>query len=127
MRTYLPEQLRKYRVSYNYLSGSPEQSQSYQASMHILAIIGPPAKHHFNGHYRPAIETPFKCRFASELMMVFRDKQISILSNNLKRLSLQLRIFFDFFYFVFKSFVKVDLSYVFTINLFTIAENCTEK
>ena len=59
--------------------------------------------------------------------MVFSDKQISFLSNNLKRLSLQLRIFFDFFYFVFKSFVKVDLSYVFTINLFTIAENCTEK
>ena len=31
------------------------------------------------------------------------------------------------FYFVFKSFVKVELSYVFTINLFTMAENCTEK
>ena len=34
---------------------------------------------------------------------------------------------FRFFYFLFKSFVKVDLSYVFTINLFTIAENCTES
>ena len=34
---------------------------------------------------------------------------------------------FDFFYFLFKSFIKVKLSYVFTINLFTIAENCTEK
>ena len=34
----MPEQLRKYRVSYDYLSGSPEQSQSYQASMQILAI-----------------------------------------------------------------------------------------
>ena len=34
---------------------------------------------------------------------------------------------FRFFYFVFKSFVKVELSYVFTINLFTIAKNCTEK
>ena len=33
---------------------------------------------------------------------------------------------FEFFYFVFKSFIKVELSYVFTINLFTIAENCTE-
>ena len=30
-------------------------------------------------------------------------------------------------YFVFKSFVKVELSYVFTINLFTIAEKCMEK
>ena len=27
-------------------------------------------------------------------------------------------------YFLFKAFVKVGLSYVFTINLFTIAENC---
>ena len=34
---------------------------------------------------------------------------------------------FRIFYFLFKSFVKVELSYVFTINLFTIAENCTEK
>ena len=29
--------------------------------------------------------------------------------------------------FFFESFVKVELSYVFTINLFTIAENCTES
>ena len=34
---------------------------------------------------------------------------------------------FEIFYFLFKSFVKVELSYVFTRNLFTIAENCTEK
>ena len=34
---------------------------------------------------------------------------------------------FRFFCFLFKSFVKVELSYVFTINLLTIAENCTEK
>ena len=46
---------------------------------------------------------------------------------SLKRLSLQLRTFFEFFYFLFKSFVKVQLSYVFTINLFTRAEHCTEK
>ena len=48
----------------------------------------------------------------------------------LKRLSLQLRAcmnIFRIFYFLFKSFVKVELSYVFTINLFTIAVNCTEK
>ena len=31
------------------------------------------------------------------------------------------------FFLLFKSFVKVELSYVFTINLVTIAENCTEK
>ena len=34
---------------------------------------------------------------------------------------------FYFFYFPFKSFVKSELSYIFTINMFTIAENCTEK
>ena len=34
---------------------------------------------------------------------------------------------FFFFYFRFKSFVKIELSYVFTINLFTIAENCTKN
>ena len=38
-----------------------------------------------------------------------------------------MNIFRMFVYFFFKSFVKVELSYVFTINLFTIAENCTEK
>ena len=31
------------------------------------------------------------------------------------------------FFFLFKSFVKVELSHVFKINLFTIAENCTEN
>ena len=34
---------------------------------------------------------------------------------------------FDFFYFLFKSFIKGELSYDLTINLFTIAENCMEK
>ena len=34
---------------------------------------------------------------------------------------------FRFFYFLFKSFVKVELSYVFTINLFTIASKLHEK
>ena len=41
--------------------------------------------------------------------------------------SATMNIFSIFFYFLFKSFVKVELSYVFTINLFTIAKNCTEK
>ena len=30
-------------------------------------------------------------------------------------------------YFLFKSFVKVELSYVFTINMISAAENCMEK
>ena len=46
---------------------------------------------------------------------------------HLKRQSLQLWTFFEILYFLFKSFVKVELSYVFTKNLFTIAENCMEK
>ena len=41
--------------------------------------------------------------------------------------SATMNIFSIFFYFRFKSFAKVELSYVFTMNLFTIAENCTEK
>ena len=47
--------------------------------------------------------------------------------NCLKRLSLQLWTFFEISIFFYKSFVKVELNYVFTIDLFTIAENCTEK
>ena len=31
---------------------------------------------------------------------------------------------FRIFYFPFKSFVKIKLSYVFTINMFSTAENC---
>ena len=34
---------------------------------------------------------------------------------------------FEKFYFLFKSFVKVELSYVFTIKMFSTAENCMEK
>ena len=41
--------------------------------------------------------------------------------------SATMNIFRFFFNFLFKSFVKVELSYVFTINRFTIAENCTKK
>ena len=41
--------------------------------------------------------------------------------------SATMNIFRFFFYFVFESFVKLEFSFVFTINLFTIADNCTEK
>ena len=34
---------------------------------------------------------------------------------------------FEKFYFLFKSFVKVELSFVFTIKMFSTAENCMEK
>ena len=41
--------------------------------------------------------------------------------------SATMNIFRKKIYFLFKSFVKVELRYVVTINLFTIAENCMEK
>ena len=41
--------------------------------------------------------------------------------------SATMSIFRFFFYFLLKSFVKIEISYVFTINLFTIVENCTER
>ena len=44
-----------------------------------------------------------------------------------KTKSATMNIFRFFFYFLFKLFVKVELSYAFTINMFTIAGNCTKK
>ena len=41
--------------------------------------------------------------------------------------SVTMNIFQKKNYFLFKSFVKVELSYVFTIEMFSTAENCTEK
>ena len=41
--------------------------------------------------------------------------------------SVTMNIFLENFSFLFKSFVKIELSYVFTINMFSAAENCTEK
>ena len=46
----------------------------------------------------------------------------------LKLHTLYLLTFFENFYFLFKSFVKVVLSYnLFTIKMFSTAENCMEK
>ena len=64
------------------------------------------------------------CAVCEGKKSMFRKRNITVF---LKLHSLQLFIFFELFYFLFKSFVKVELSYVFTINLFTIAENCTVK
>ena len=45
-----PDKPQKYRVSYQYLSGFPVKSQSYQAtSIQCWATIGPPVKRHLNG------------------------------------------------------------------------------
>ena len=41
--------------------------------------------------------------------------------------SVTMNIFSNFFYFLLKSFVKVELSCDFTIKMVSTAENCTEK
>ena len=46
---------------------------------------------------------------------------------SLKRLSLQLLTFFNLFYYLFKSFVKVELIYVSTISLLPIAETARKS
>ena len=60
------------------------------------------------------------------MMSLSDDNQADVIDAFKETRSATLNIF-RIFYFLFKSFVKVELSYVFTINLFTIAENCTEK
>ena len=60
---------------------------------------------------------------------ILQGEDSALLSTSIKETkSATMNIFrFFFFSFLFKSFVKVEFSYVFTINLFAIAENCTEK
>ena len=77
------------------------------------------------------IKTKLKRQF-SYLPMPVVFRKVLVLSCNdcfviLKETKSAAMNIFRFFYFLFKSFVKVELSYVFTINLFTIAANCTEK
>ena len=62
--------------------------------------------------------------FSTEIVYLFPEITVGVVKETK---SATMNIFSIFFYFLFKSFVKVELSYVFTINLFTIAENCTEK
>ena len=45
----------------------------------------------------------------------------------LKGLGLLLWAFLEKNSFLFKSFVKIELSYVFTINMFRTTENCMEQ
>ena len=59
--------------------------------------------------------------------MTTNDEIAFLFISNLKETKSATMNIFRIFYFLFKSFVKVELSYVFTINLFTMAENCTEK
>ena len=60
-------------------------------------------------------------------MARFASINHSCISSKLKETKSATINILNFFYFLFKSFVKVELSYVFTINLFTIAESCKEK
>ena len=58
--------------------------------------------------------------------MKIKDAAFTVSEKSIKETKSATMNIFRFF-FLFKSFVEVELSYVFTINLFTIAENCTEK
>ena len=51
------------------------------------------------------------------LMIVLRIKETRSVTSNIFRQK----------YFPFKSFVKIELSYVFTINMFSTAESCMEQ
>ena len=51
----------------------------------------------------------------------------NLLIKETKFATMNIFFYFFFFHFRFKLFLKVEFSYVFTINLFTIAINCTEK
>ena len=66
-------------------------------------------------------------KFACDVNSRFTHALIVSLKLLKETKSATINIFRIFFYFLFKSFVKVELSYVYTINLFTIAENCMEK
>ena len=59
--------------------------------------------------------------------MLGKSHILSLFLTSFKKTKSATMNIFRFFYFLNKSFVKVKLSYVFTINLFTLAENCTEK
>ena len=84
-----------------------------------LPIYGIPFMPNGFSHLYQLDEFIFKSRVVGRYFLNFY-------SNSKETRSATMNIFRNF-YFLFKSFVKVELSYVFTINLFTIAENCTEK
>ena len=59
----------------------------------------------------------FFVRFRSDLQQIAWFKAAYSVTLNIFRKN----------YFLFKSFVKVELSYVFTTKMFSTAENCMEK
>ena len=79
----------------------------------------------------PAIkESPLKALHkGSQVSINVTNKHLIPSENNMPlkaAYSVTMNIF-ENIYFLFKSFVKVKLSYVFTIKMFSTAENCTEK
>ena len=65
--------------------------------------------------------------YHKELILKERIRSLWEQSLSFKETKSATMIIFRIFYFLFKSFVKAELSYVFTIKLFTITENCMEK
>ena len=72
------------------------------------------------GEHSAILSTSIKLPFVIKIFV------LSIFEWSLKETKSATMNIFRFF-FLFKSFVKVELSYVFTKNLFTVAENCTEN
>ena len=65
--------------------------------------------------------------FFCDILGINKQSMISLNVSNFKAAySVTMNIFRKFL-FSFKSFVKVELSYVFTIKMFSTAENCMEK
>ena len=69
---------------------------------------------------------PLVCSF--RLAAISRFKYASFKTGSFLKEARSVTItFFEIFYFLFKSFAKLELSYVFTKNMFSTAENYIEK
>ena len=79
------------------------------------------------GPRAPTVNIVLTVQLHFEIILNKSDKKTTTKIIIKETKSATMNIFRFFFYFLFKSFLKVELSYVFIINLFTIAENCTEK
>ena len=60
-------------------------------------------------------------------MFGLRNKKIKFSLRTLKKTRSVTMNIFRKKYFFFKSFVKIELSYIFTINMVSTVENCKEK
>ena len=71
-------------------------------------------------------QTRYRLRYAARSIYVVKSFILSKKKLIKSAYSVNMNIF-EKKYFLFKSFVKVELSYVFTIKMFSTAENCMAK